>query len=274
MGKTHLDNARKNVNDDFYTQYADVKAALKRYDLRGLRVYCPCDDYRMSNFVRYLQLNFAELGLAHLTATCFDIGAGAWRYDYDGQDRTIAPLTGNGDFASEECLSIMRQNDVVITNPPFSLIRAFIDTLITEGRRFLIIGPATIIGCKGPFAHIRADEMWVDSACDTSMTFKKRNGRKASFHNIVWLTNMPIDPPPPLRCSVQYSPNLHPKYDDYDAIECANIHWLPKDYPGVIGIPITALPKVHRGGQFNVIQRVKPHINGKNIYDRILIQKI
>lgn len=125
----NLHQAKKAKNDEFYTRYEDIEKELKHYNLEGMWVYCPCDDYRWSNFVKYFKDNFINLKIKHLTATNYDIGTGAYRYDFDGTDEKIVPLEGNGDFRSEECTKIMKECDVVVTNPPFSLFRDFIKWL-------------------------------------------------------------------------------------------------------------------------------------------------
>lgn len=125
---TNLHAAKAAKNDEFYTQYSDIEKELQHYKdaLVEQWVYCPCDDYRESNFVKYFKDNFQELKLRRLTATNYDIGSGAWRYDYDGVEEKITALEGNGDFRSEECTKIKDECDIIITNPPFSLFREFI----------------------------------------------------------------------------------------------------------------------------------------------------
>ena len=127
----NLHNAKRAKMDDFYTRREDVEAELQHYGehLKGKWVYCPCDDYRWSAFVKYFKDKFHTIGLRHLTATNYDIGDGAWRYDYDGVNEKITALEWNGDFRSEECTKIKDQCDVVITNPPFSLFREFVKWL-------------------------------------------------------------------------------------------------------------------------------------------------
>ena len=126
-----LCEARQRKNDEFFTQYQDIENEVKHYkdQLTGKWVYSPCDDYRWSNFPKYFTEHFAELGLSHYTCTNYDLGDGAFRYDYDGENTTITQLEGNGDFQSEECTQIMKDCDIVITNPPFSLFRQFIKWL-------------------------------------------------------------------------------------------------------------------------------------------------
>lgn len=124
----HLHQAKKKKNDEFYTRYADIEKEVSHYrdQLEGKWVYSPCSDYRWSNFTKYFKDNFHHYGLKHYTSTCYDIGDGAWRYDYDGETETITQLEENGDFRSEECTKIKDECDIVIENPPFSLFRDFI----------------------------------------------------------------------------------------------------------------------------------------------------
>ena len=134
----NLLKAKEAKNDEFYTRYSDIEKEVIHYkdQLKGRIVYCCCDDYRWSNFVKYFKDHFSEFGLKMLIATNYNIGDGAFRYDYDGEKETIVKLQGNGDFRSEECTKIKDMEGViVITNPPFSLFREFIDWL-REDERF------------------------------------------------------------------------------------------------------------------------------------------
>ena len=132
---TNLHKARKARNDEFYTRYEDIENEVQHYadELKGQWIYCPCDDYKWSNFVKYFKDNFNRFKLKRLTATHIHMdGTPSERYDYDGVNETITMLTGNGDFRSEECTKIKDECDIVITNPPFSLFRQFINWLKDE----------------------------------------------------------------------------------------------------------------------------------------------
>ena len=124
----NLIDAKKAKSDEFFTRYEDIEKEMEHYtyQLHGMWVYSPCDDYRWSNFKKYFTNNFERLGLKHYTCTNYDLGEGAFRYDYDGEKETITRLEGNGDFRSEECTKIKDECDIVITNEPFSLFRDFI----------------------------------------------------------------------------------------------------------------------------------------------------
>lgn len=124
----NLHKAKKAKNDEFYTRYEDIEKELSHYaeHLKGKWVYSPCDDYRWSEFKNYFVQNFSAIGLTRYTCTNYDLGDGAFRYDYDGTTETITPLEGNGDFRREECTKIKDEADIVVTNPPFSLFKKFI----------------------------------------------------------------------------------------------------------------------------------------------------
>ena len=144
----HLTRAKENVNDEFYTRYEDIEKELKNYlkCFKDKVVYCNCDDYRVSNFVKYFIDNFKTLGLKKLVATCyidqqidllsFTTPELALYFEYDGIDKIEKPLNSDGDFRSEECLNILKQCDIVVTNPPFSLFKEYVETLFGR-RRYL-----------------------------------------------------------------------------------------------------------------------------------------
>lgn len=125
----NLHKAKSEKNDEFYTRYDDIEKEVANYkeQIKGMWIYCPCDDYRWSNFWKYFYDNFNELQLKRLTATNYDIGEGAYKAEYDGENMTVTQLEGNGDFRSPECTKIKDECDIVITNPPFSLFREFIN---------------------------------------------------------------------------------------------------------------------------------------------------
>ena len=133
MSNTHLHKAKKAKNDEFYTRYEDIEKELIHYkdQLQGKIVYCPCDTPE-SNFVKFFTDHFQEYGLKRLIATGYNEGGQGTYYRYDGKNLNVGRLEGNGDFRSEECTQIMKDSDIVITNPPFSLFRQFIKWLNYE----------------------------------------------------------------------------------------------------------------------------------------------
>lgn len=133
----NLRRAKENKNDEFYTAISDIEAEVKNYwpELKDKVVYCPCDDYRWSNFTKYFKREFKNIGLKKLICTNYDIGDGAWKYTYDGNSETIEQLKGNGDFESKECTDIKNnESDIIITNPPFSKFRTFFQWMYDENK--------------------------------------------------------------------------------------------------------------------------------------------
>ncbi len=170
-----LHQAKKSKRDEFYTQLCDIERELQYYPdcFRDKTVYCNCDDPRVSNFVKYFKENFHALGLRRLIASCYrektsePLGGkeagGACHCVYDGREEEMQflPLEGDGDFRSGECLSLLQQSDVVVTNPPFSLFREFVSQMIRYDKQFLIIGNVNAITYKEIFSLIQADKIWL-----------------------------------------------------------------------------------------------------------------
>ena len=137
---TNLINAKKAKDDCFFTLLKDVEKEVSQYDLKGKVIYCNCDDYRYSNFVKYFKDNFEKIKIKKLIATNYDMGEGAFVYEYDGVNELVQKLAGNGDFRSPECIAYLQEADIVCTNPPFSLFLEYIKQLIDYGKKFLVIG--------------------------------------------------------------------------------------------------------------------------------------
>ena len=268
----NLRAARTAKNDEFYTQYCDIASEIPYYTkhLDGKWVYCPCDDYKISNFVKYLKDNFDELKLKHLTSTNYDIGDGAYRFDYDGVTEQVTELKEDGDFRSDECLEIFKQADVIITNPPFSLFREYMAQLIEYKKTFLIIGNGNAICFKEIFPLIKNNIIWIghkplssgmkflagpnyDSSKCKNPQYDENGNIIISVMNCGWFTNMEHDKcHEPIKLSKKYSPEAYPKYENYDAIECGRLSNIPIDYDGIIGVPITLFDK-YCPEQFEII---------------------
>lgn len=231
----HLHTSKRIRNDEHYTRIEDVAQELQHYkqQLRGKRVYCPCDDYRWSAFCEFLTKNFDEFGLAHLTCTCIDNGDGAFRYDYDGQTVSVTPLT-NGGFDSPECTEILAECDIVITNGPFSLQSKLVRWI--GGKEFLLI--CDKLSCSGQEIFPR----FVRGEVRFGYTIPYFEGLRGRCK---WMTTLHVDSDARGKLSLNksYSPEAYPKYDNYDAIEVGRVSDIPKDYYGEMGVPITALDK-------------------------------
>ena len=313
MANKTLQAARKEKNDEFYTQLADIENELKHYKqhFEGKTVLCNCDDPYESNFFKYFAMNFNFLKLKKLIATCYDsspiaftqlslLGDGktipngsrkAYRIeltevkDYNGDgaidlsdveymlrygDNPPKKLNGNGDFRSEECLELLKQADIVVTNPPFSFFREYVAKLIEYDKKFIIIGNQNAITYKEIFPLLKDNKMWlgynsgaqifrVPATIERKNLFVRDGVTYAKFGNICWYTNLEQ----PKRHELlplykKYTPEEYPKYDNYDAIEVSKVADIPYDYfpsessNGDMGVPITFLDK-YNPEQFEII---------------------
>ena len=173
MANANLTNAKKAKNDEFYTQLSDIEKEMRHYKsfFKDKIVYCNCDDARESNFFKYFSLNFEHLGLKKLITTGYKADGRGGVLIYEGDkncNRTVEDseivtkeLEGNGDFRSEECIEFLKEADVVITNPPFSLFREYVAQLMEYGKKFLIIGNMNAITYKEIFPYIKNNELWL-----------------------------------------------------------------------------------------------------------------
>ena len=176
MRSKNLHIAKKAKNDEFYTRYEDIEDEVQHYadELKGQWIYCPCDDYEWSNFVKYFKDNFNRFQLKRLTATHIHMdGSPSERYDYDGVNETITMLNCNGDFRSEECTKIKDECDIVITNPPFSIFLKFIKWLSDDCgvKKFLILGSNISSYKKVVFELMMKNLISVGYSYNKSLTF-------------------------------------------------------------------------------------------------------
>lgn len=273
VANKNLQNAKIKKNDEFYTRYEDIEKEITHYKeyLKDKWVYSSCDDYRWSEFKNYFVSNFTEFGLKHYTCTCLHIGNGAYRYDYDGEKETITKLEGNGDFRSEECIELLKECDVVITNPPFSLFREYVAQLMEYGKKFIILGNMNAITYKEIFPYIKNNELWwgcslhgtkchfiVPNSYEGNNVFEENGVRYGKVNNAIWFTNIShTKRNTPLDLYKKYSADEYPKYDNYDAIEVSKVTDIPMDYDGVMGVPITFLDK-YCPTQFEIVD-INPH---------------
>ena len=255
---------------------------MKHYTehFKGKVVYCNCDDANRSNFFKYFSTNFQKLGLKKLiTSGLKDNGTGVVAIQ-KGNDIDI--YDGNGDFRSEECIEFLKEADIVVTNPPFSLFREYVAQLMQYGKKFLIIGSMNAITYKEIFPYIKNNELWLGIA--PIKDFIQPNGEIKKFGNICWFTNLEHKKRnEELILYKHYNPTEYPKYENYDAIEVSKVAEIPMDYEGVMGVPISFLDK-YCPNQFEIIGIANSAkyigdfpcltiIDGKRIYNRILIRK-
>lgn len=298
---TNLHSAKKAKNDEFYTQLSDIEKEMAHYKdfFKGKIVYCNCDDARDSNFFKFFANNFESLGLKKLISTGYKENGKGVEFVYEGDKNgnfmaddaevVMTELEGNGDFRSEECIELLKECDVVVTNPPFSLFREYVAQLMKYGKKFLIIGSMNAITYKEIFPYIKNNELWL--GMNWVKDFVQPNGEVKKFGNICWYTNIGHSRRnTELDLYKKYSADEYPKYDNYDAIEVSKVTDIPMDYDGVIGVPITFLDK-YCPTQFEIVgmaedngkgqsydakwDGLNPHcvIHGKNMYKRIFIRK-
>lgn len=301
---------------------------------QGKTVLCNCDDPYESNFFKYFALRFNQLGLKKLICTCYDgspitgTQLSLFSLDAEGNEKktaykveitevgdmngdgavdltdvehliqnnknVLSALKGNGDFRSQECIELLKEADIVVTNPPFSLFREYIAQLMEYDKKFLIIGNVNAITYKEVFPLIKNNKIWLGpSITSGDRKFNVPNdyplnaascgidpdGRHyIRVKGVRWFTNLDhskrheeID----LIC--RYSPEEYPTYDNYNAIEVSKTANIPFDYEGIMGVPITFLDK-YSPEQFDIIKFRKGDddkdlcVNGKCPYFRILIR--
>lgn len=294
----NLHSAKKEKNDEFYTLYEDIEKEVEEYkeQLKDKIIFCNCDDPESSNFWKYLSNNFEYYGLKKLISSHYDPNGNSYKLEIsrdinnDGilnkLDTQKTTFKGNGDFRSEECIEILKECDIVITNPPFSLFREYITQLMEYDKKFLVIGSYNAITYKEVFRYIKDNKLWL-GVSPRSMNFKKSDG-SIDVVNASWFTNLDnkkrhID----LIRNVlykKYNEVDYPKYDNYDAININKVADIPVDYFGCMGVPITYLSN-HNPEQFEIIgiDRVLVEeitgkvsrflINGDEKYARIVIKR-
>ena len=306
MANVSLSNAKRAKNDEFYTQLSDIENELKHYKshFAGKVVYCNCDDARKSNFFRFFQKKFNDYGLKKLITTSYNENGHGSVLVYEGDtngngklDDTeikVSELKGNGDFRSEECIELLKEADIVVTNPPFSLFREYIATLVQYNKKFLVIGNQNAITYKEIFPLIKENKVWTGNNMVKTFRVPQVTNKNcevlpngeiiAKFGSICWFTNLDIKKRhEEIILYKSYNEEEFPKYDNYDAIEVSKVCEIPKDYDGVMGVPITFLYR-YNPSQFEIVgcanhgtdnkyDLCKPTIKGKLIYKRLLIKR-
>lgn len=300
MRNKNLHKAKAEKNDEFYTQLPDIERELKHYTqhFKNKKVLCNCDDPRESNFFKYFALQFNVLGLKELIATCYknvnpDLfskhdNAKAVYQIYKGERRKdnypdmrkskVKTLEGNGSYDSPECREILEDADIVVTNPPFSLFRDFIKTMLEYNKKILILGSMNSAGYKEIFPLIRYNKIWLGIS-PRGMDFKRPDGTMKNI-NACWFTNLSHAKRNEFRIlHSKYNPKDYPKYDNYNAININFCNEIPKDYYGTMGVPITFLEN-HNPKQFKIVGHRKGNdgkdlkVKGKEMFHRVLIQRI
>ena len=351
MANALLGKAKKEKNDEFYTQLSDIEAEMRHYkdQFRGKVIFCNCDDPYESNFFKYFAMNFNYLGMKKLIATCYtsspvagkqltlfdimgldekpDDGKRAYKIEItevtdtnaDGaidlsdveyllknKKNVLTLLLGDGDFRSAECIELLKQADIIVTNPPFSLFREYVAQLVEYSKKFLVLGDQNAITFKEIFPLIAANKLWLGYAnggikwfqvpmdYDISTEARKKivDGKKYfSMGRIFWYTNLDTTKRHEnLTLYKQYTPEEYPNYDNYTAINVDKVSDIPLDYNGNMGVPITFIDK-YNPEQFQIVGATEsegkgfsnglwlggvsqPVIAGKRLYKRLFIKRI
>ena len=286
MANKNLNKAKEAKKDEFYTQLEDINNELRHYreHFRGKTVLCNCDDPRVSNFFIYFANNFHKLGLKKLIATCYksqdvdlfsqNASEQAVYMVYEGQfsdnglpdpqSIDVKPLKGDGDFRSPECVEFLKEADIVVTNPPFSLFREYVTQLIKYDKKFLIIGHQNNISYKEVFPLIQSNQMWLGygfkggaahfiSNYEDTATAGNHISGMIRVSGVTWFTNLEIRKRhDDIILYKPYNPIDYPSYDNFDAIEVSKTTDIPSDYDGNMGVPITFLEK-YNPEQFEIV---------------------
>ena len=340
----NLNKAGITKNDEFYTQLFDIENQLKHYKhhFKNKVILCNCDDPYESNFFRYFAMNFEELGLKKLISTCYspsavagrlfpvdldfhgankayvaimreftrdEMGGASWEWIKDHLNKgknEVCELNGNGDFRSPECIEFLKEADIVVTNPPFSLIREYIAQLFEYKKNFIIIGPKSVVTYKETFPLLKDNKMWIGYPFNNGNAyFYVPNGKEedfakgvfdtetniAKFRNCNWYTNLDIKKRHEdiilTRWYDDWGEEEYPFYDNYNAIEVGRLAIIPRDYEGVMGVPITIMDKLNPE-QFEIIgitnhgemagipfvNNCFAEVNGKRKYVRVFVKNL
>jgi hypothetical protein len=326
---TDLNEAKKAKNDEFYTQLTDIAEECKHYEEQfcGKTILCNCDDPRVSNFFCYFFTSFYRLGLKKIISVCYkNLNPDLFSQHkdeqavycvYEGKNRTDdviedgdyeafvkkndwQTLRGDGDFRCAECIELLTQADIVVTNPPFSLFREFVAQLMQYKKQFLIMGHQNAIIYKEIFPFIKQNRLWLGYNNFDNSRFvippEYYNGSKyqewrdgklfGRVSGIRWFTNLStIKRLEELKLNERYNPEKHPRYDNYDAIEVSKVTDIPIDYDGIMGVPITFLDK-YNPEQFEILGSNRgidqdpngvygrgAFLNGKELFKRLFIRR-
>jgi hypothetical protein len=288
---SNLRTAKKVKKDEFYTQLTDISKEMKHYKnhFKDKVVYCNCDDPRVSNFFHYFSYNFEKLGLKKLITTCYKSQSmdlfsesdseQAIYLEYDGDKNNnnvpdpeeigIVELKGDGDFRSAESIELLKQADIVVTNPPFSLFREFVTQLDEYDKKFVIIGNVNAITYKETFRLIKENKLWLGASIHSgdrefgvpddyplkaaSSRIDEDGNKFIRVKGVRWFTNLDYkERHEDLILYKNYTPEEYPKYENFDAINVNKTKDIPADYNGYMGVPITFLDK-YNPDQFEII---------------------
>ena len=342
MATKLFDGAKRAKADEFYTRMYDIEIELRHYknEFKDKVILCNCDDPYESNFFKYFAINFNYFGLKKLIATCYngspisgtqlslfeelpENDRTAYKIEIsevtdenkDGvadlvdvgsliknKKNVLTKLEENGDFRCKECIDLLKEADIVVTNPPFSLFREYISQLVEYKKDFIVIGNTNALSYREIFTLFMNDKirtgytnfnvgMYFIVPDDTEKFHKiDENGKKlVRVSTSCWFTSLPVSRHKEfITLYRKYDPNEFPKFDNYDAINVSSYKDIPVDYPGKIGVPVTFLDKFNPDqfelldaiGRYSMLTGPTPEtkgkyltmLNGKPMFARVIIK--
>lgn len=323
MGNRILNKAKYSSNtDEWYTDYETIKKEVINYknQLFNKIIFCNCDNPYKSEFVKFFLKNFNELKIKKLICTSYtktdlfsenseglilevdsfpvNIKTSEEIDKYLVETGIVKKLQGNGDFMSDESIEYLKQSDIIITNPPFSMFSQLFSLLVKYNKKYLLIANQNAITYKDIFPYIKNNKARVGYHFG-DMSFKVPNNTESrktrfwidetgqkwrSLGNAMWITNLSVTRDnKKLKLHKRYNKNFYEKYDNFDAIHIKKVSEIPYDYDGIMGVPITFL-KYHDDKEYEIVGEAnhgsdneydlfKPKIKGKEMFKRILIKK-
>lgn len=274
----HLQKAKELKNDEFYTFYKDIENELQNYkdQLKDKIIYCNCDNPKYSNFYKYFKDNFKDLKLKLLISTYYNQNSTSKKTIFNGIKETTINLKEDGSFKSIECLNILKDIDIVVTNPPFSLFREYIDLLHKSNKKFLILGSFLATTYRDVFPLIQQGK--INLGFNINILNFKLPDQTIKKVDVCWFTNLKTNIYRILISDAKYKDYTYTKYDNFDAIEIPKLKVLPIDYKGYMGVPITFL-KYYNKNEYELVKFRKGYdgkdlmVNGKCQFSRIIIKK-
>jgi len=287
----NLRSAKTDKKDEFYTQLSDIEKELKHYKnhFKDKVVLCNCDDPRVSNFFHFFSYNFERFGLKRLIATCYksqdsdlfsqNNSERAIYLEYTGDKNGnnipdvneigIKHLQGDGDFRSKECIELLKQADIVVTNPPFSLFREYVAQLVEYDKKFVIIGNLNALTYRDIFKLVKENKLWFGHSIHSgdrefrvpadyplnaaSSRIDEEGNKYIRVKGVRWYTNLDFNERhEDLILYKKYNEEEYPKYENFDAINVDVTKDIPVDYACAMGVPITFIDK-YNPDQFEII---------------------
>ena len=290
---SNLHRAKKAKNDEFYTRYEDIEAEVMKYRkyFRDKVVYLPCDDpiEKKSEFWSFFVNNFDAFGIKKLIATHYNENGNTYKFWIDrdttnGGDIRQEDLAGDGDFRSPECVEILRECDIVCSNPPFSLMKEFLPLILKYNKQFLVIGPLTAFTYKKIFPYVLEKRVW--AGYNNVRHFRDPEGNDRTMGNTFWYTNLPNESlTNEIILTKKYDSSKYDVFDERpDIININRVKDIPANYDGLMGVPISFFQGKYNPNQFEIVGKIdngsdgdfdfcKPFVNGVGKFTRLVIRR-